>query len=522
MRLVAQRQPVLLLEGSGLGLGVVRRPLVERDDALPRLVDELLADPGAVRWLSEQDIAERLRELREDTTSWLGRDFSGQFSLAGAQAKTALLLQDGHWGLPSGSAATSHILKPAVAGFDDHDLNEHLCLDAARRAGLVVARTRVERFEDESAIVVDRYDRRMVDGKLMRIHQEDICQALSVDPTRKYQNTGGPGARDVARLLGEVMPVRAADDAVWRFLDALVWNWLIVGTDAHAKNYSLLLAGADARMAPLYDIASALPYDVHERKLRFAMKIGDDYAVLPYHDPWQAAARELDLDADAVHQRILELAARAPDAFAASAASPEVAALGRPLPERLVSLVADRVERCLGILGESSAKVARVAPDAYARHLSEIVEATSPQTLDSAGGPALIAEATEALHDAVASEPRDQALVRERMLELAARALRVVRAIGGTEPPPGFANPTEDRIAAMIDDYAPNVANLHIATDDPVARLVDEMVKAADRYVSADPRSIYGSAQERLRSLFRVLGLGGRGLSLLPGASFRS
>lgn len=320
-------------------------------------VDELIAQPGTVTWLSEHDVAQRLRELREDTTSWLGRDFSGQFSLAGAQAKTALLFVEGRWGLPSGSAATSHILKPAVAGFDDHDLNEHLCLDAARRAGLAVARTRVKQFEDESAIVVDRYDRRLVDGKLIRIHQEDVCQALGVHPERKYQNRGGPGPGVLARLMREVMPARAATDAVWRFFDALAWNWLIVGADAHAKNYSLLLAAADVRLAPLYDIVSALPYGIHERKLRFAMKLGGDYRALPYHNTWPAAARELDLDPDEAQQRLLELAHRAPDAFAESAADPEVASLGGLLPNRLVGLVADRVKRCLAILGETSAEV---------------------------------------------------------------------------------------------------------------------------------------------------------------------
>ncbi len=317
--------------------------------ALPEDVDELIAQPGTITWLSRQDVARRLRELREDTTSWLGRDFSGQFSLAGAQAKTALLFQDGRWGLPSGSAATSHILKPAVTGFDDHDLNEHLCLNAARRAGLVVARTRVEHFEDESVMVAERYDRRVVDGNPIRIHQEDICQALGVHPERKYQSRGGPGPGDITRLLRDVMPARAAGDAVWRFFDALVWNWLIVGTDAHAKNYSLLLSAGDVRLAPLYDIASALPYDTHHRKLRFAMKIGGDYRVLPYQNTWPAAARELGLDADAAQQRLLELARRAPEAFAESAAAPEVVALGRPLPARLVDLVADRVKRCLAV-----------------------------------------------------------------------------------------------------------------------------------------------------------------------------
>jgi serine/threonine-protein kinase HipA len=482
--------------------------------ALGEDADELIEQPGTITWLSEHDVAQRLGELQEDTTSWLGGDFSGQFSLAGAQAKTALRFEEGRWGLPSGSAATSHILKPAAAGFDDHDLNEHLCLDAARRAGLVVARTRVEQFEDESAIVVERYDRRLLEGKLIRIHQEDVCQALGVHPERKYQNRGGPGPADVARLLRDVMPPRAADDALWRFFDALAWNWLIVGTDAHAKNYSLLLAAADVRLAPLYDIASALPYDTHERKLRFAMKIGGDYRVLPHHNPWPAATRELGLDPDAAAQRLLELARRAPDAFAESAAAPEVTALQRPLPRRLVDLVADRVKQCLEMLGEPSAKVGSVPPDAYQERLAEIIEATSAQKLEPAGGPPLIRQAVNALSDAVAADPREETLVRERIVELGAGALRVVRAIAEAEPPPGFANPTAAPLAAMIDDYAPNIANLPIATDDPIARFVNEMVKAADRYVDADPKSIYGSTQERLRALFRVVGLAGRGLSI--------
>src|SRR5437899_101714 len=93
--------------------------------------------PGRhLRWLTEGGVAKRIRELKKDTTAWLGESFEGQFSLAGAQAKTALLNRRGRWGDPSGSIPTTHILKPAVAGLDDHDLNEHLCLAAARRVGL--------------------------------------------------------------------------------------------------------------------------------------------------------------------------------------------------------------------------------------------------------------------------------------------------------------------------------------------------------------------------------------------------
>src|SRR5947209_5418022 len=173
--------------------------------------------------------------------------------LAGAQAKTALLYSNGRWGVPSGLAATSHILKPAVVGLDDHDLNEHLCLDAARRAGLIAARTRIAQFGGESAIVVDRYDRRHQGDQIVRVHQEDLCQALAIPPARKYQSEGGPGPTDIIRLLRRIMPARAARAAVWSFIDALAWNWIIGGTDAHAKNYSLLLAGDQIRLAPLYD-----------------------------------------------------------------------------------------------------------------------------------------------------------------------------------------------------------------------------------------------------------------------------
>jgi len=323
--------------------------------ASPQDLDEVIAKPGTVTWLTDDDVAWRLRELRQDSTAWLGREFTGQFSLAGAQAKTALLYKDGRWGVPSGGAATSHILKPAVAGLDDHDLNEHLCLDAAGRAGLVVARTRVAQFGEESAIVVDRYDRRPADGQLVRIHQEDMAQAMGVHPARKYQNEGGPGPRELARLMRDVMPPRVADDAVWRFFDALAWNWIIAGTDAHTKNYSLLLSRGDVRLAPLYDVASALPYGTHERKLKFAMKIGGDYRVYPHHNTWPAAAQDLGIDPAAALDRVLALTKRAPEAFAEAAAAPDVAALDRPLPARLANLVAERVERCETILLEPPA-----------------------------------------------------------------------------------------------------------------------------------------------------------------------
>jgi serine/threonine-protein kinase HipA len=319
-------------------------------------VDRVLARTGEVAWLGEEEVGERLRELKQDSTAWLGRSFAGQFSLAGAQAKTALLLEGNRWGAPTGSIPTTHILKPAVAGFDEHDLNEHLCLDAARRAGLIAARSTIAEFAGESAVVIVRYDRVTgEDNKIVRVHQEDLCQALGVPPSSKYQNEGGPTPSQIARLLRDVMPPRIGADAVQRFADALIWNWLIGGTDAHAKNYSLLLSGDQVRLGPLYDVASALPYGIHERRLHLAMKIGSSYELVPQRNRWGTAARELGLNPDALVERARELARIASDAFSDAARATSVTVLDRQLPQKLVNLMADRARRCLEVLDTSPA-----------------------------------------------------------------------------------------------------------------------------------------------------------------------
>jgi serine/threonine-protein kinase HipA len=146
------------------------------------------------------------------------------------------------------------------------------------------------------------------------------------------------------------MSPRVGDEAVSRFADALIWNWLIAGTDAHAKNYSLLLASDQVRLAPLYDIASALPYGTHEKKLRLAMKVGGDYGVFPSRNRWPAAAKELGLDVEVLVDRVRELGSRTPDAFVDAAKATDVVALARPMPGRLVDLIADRAARCTNLI----------------------------------------------------------------------------------------------------------------------------------------------------------------------------
>lgn len=297
-----------------------------------------------VEWLDEAGVARRLRALRADQAAWrLPRD-TGQFSLAGAQAKTALFFDGERWAIPRGRAPTTHILKPPAAEFDGHAENEHLCLELARGLGLPVARSAVRRFEGEVAIVVERYDRfRTDDGVIHRVHQEDLCQALGVLPVNKYQNEGGPGPREIVDLL-RVASASPAED-VQTFLDGLILNWIIGGTDAHAKNYALLLgAGRTVRLAPLYDVASALAYaDWDSQKLKLAMKIGGEYRLRDIGlRQWDKLARELGFKSEAVLTRVDLIAGRLPGVLAEALRRTTVQGLAHPVLPRLEDVLSHR------------------------------------------------------------------------------------------------------------------------------------------------------------------------------------
>lgn len=318
----------------------------------PDRVDALMQGGlDAIDWLDEAGVAERLRALRADQAAWrIPRD-AGQFSLAGAQPKTALLLEDGRWGVPSGRAPTTHILKPPTGEFDGHAENEHFCLSLARELGVPVASSTVRWFEDQIAIVVERYDRMRVNGRLVRIHQEDFCQALAHPPAAKYENEGGPGVAASVRLLAEASSAPTEDMGV--FVDAILLNWLIGGTDAHAKNYSLLLAaGGRVRLAPLYDVASALPYpelDVH--RLKLAMKLGGEYnlrKIGPSH--LGRLANDARQDPAALVARAAEMAERIRDIAPVVAGRIAEAGLTHPIVPRLSSAMAERADAVAGTL----------------------------------------------------------------------------------------------------------------------------------------------------------------------------
>lgn len=308
-----------------------------------RLNATLGAAAPPIEWLDEKEIAKRLRALREDQSAWRAPGDTGQFSLAGAQPKTALLFENKRWGVPSGSIPTTHILKPPSGEFEGHAENEHFCLELARALGLPVVDSRIMYFKNEIAIVVERYDRARVAGTLHRVHQEDMCQTFAIPPTHKYQNEGGPGIRDIVGLLGENSSVPREDVAT--FLDSVVYNWLIAGTDAHAKNYALLIgAGGRIRLAPLYDVASVLPApDINIEKAKVSMKIGGEYRlrnIQPRH--WRKLAAELKLDPDKILRRVSELAGQLADHVSTVKQQMVSEGLKHPIILRLAEVVTKR------------------------------------------------------------------------------------------------------------------------------------------------------------------------------------
>ena len=272
----------LRAEGSDVFslLAVAGRDCVGALQFLPE--GEAPGPAGEVRGeaLSDADIASLIRALREHP---LGNDpdtADFRLSLAGAQDKTALLQTEEGWMRPAGSTATTHILKPPIGiiqnGLDlkDSVQNEYLCLGLCRAFGLPVAEAGILTFEDQTVLGVRRFDRQWrEDGRLIRLPQEDFCQALGVPSTRKYQADDGPGIGQIMQRLGESDEPQA--DRETFFMAQLVF-WLLGATDGHAKNFSIALRPGGFRLTPLYDVLSAQPI-VDTGKLkrnRFTLAMG--------------------------------------------------------------------------------------------------------------------------------------------------------------------------------------------------------------------------------------------------------
>ena len=301
-----------------------------------------------VEWLRRQDVGVLLEGLRRNPAAGRTREGQGQFSLAGAQPKTALYqTARGRWGIPRGRVPSNRILKPPVLDLADLAYNEHACLALARELGLAASASSVQQFAGELAIVVERYDRVRVDGVLRRVHQEDLCQVLAVQPTRKYETDGGPGVVDVATALARHSSAPALDVA--RFLDAVMFNWLIGGTDAHAKNFAVLLgAGGDVRLAPLYDVITALPYTrLTGQGVPLAMAIhGERAAERIGRSHFAALANAVDVPADQLLDRLQELARRLPGAVDAVVSQHEHEATVRAIVQQLLRPVIAHARAC--------------------------------------------------------------------------------------------------------------------------------------------------------------------------------
>lgn len=231
--------------------------------------------------VSDAQIADILRNLATAPLGIEEDDF--RISLAGAQEKTALLRKDGEWIRPLGMTPTTHILKtqlgvlPSGINLSDSVENEFLCMTFCRAMGMDVAEVEIIDFEDVRALSVARFDRRWTrDGRLIRLPQEDFCQALSVPPSQKYQMDGGPSIADGMQLLAG--SDRPNEDRL-TFFKAQVLFWLLGATDGHAKNFSIALRpGGGFGMTPLYDVLTAQKAvddgQIRHNRMRLAMSLG--------------------------------------------------------------------------------------------------------------------------------------------------------------------------------------------------------------------------------------------------------
>lgn len=232
--------------------------------------------------VTDDDVAAIINNLAAAPLG-MGEDEDFRISIAGAQEKTALLREDGQWFKPAGTTATTHILKPQIGqlpnGIDLSNSveNEYLCLKLLAALDVPTAHTEIADFGDRRTLIVERFDRRWThDGRLLRLPQEDTCQALSVPPTRKYQSDGGPGMRDIIQLLkGSDTP----DQDIATFMRACILFWMLGATDGHAKNFSITLGpGGRFRLTPLYDVLTAQPSldtdQIQQKKFKLAMSVG--------------------------------------------------------------------------------------------------------------------------------------------------------------------------------------------------------------------------------------------------------
>ncbi len=343
-------------------LGAIGHDCVGALQFLPR--DSQPGPAGAVdaARISDREIADILDNL---ATAPLGvtEDESFRISIAGAQEKTALLRWNGRWCKPRGTTATTHIFKPSIGKLPNGmDLtssveNEYLCLKILQALGLPSAKAEMQTFGDRRVLIVERFDRLWTaDKRLLRLPQEDCCQALSVSPNLKYQSDGGPGIEQILQLLrGSDEPL--ADQRF--FLKANIAFWLLGATDGHAKNFSVFLSpGGRFHTTPLYDVISAQPSvdskQILWKQFRLAMAVG----AKPHYQMRQIALRHFVETAEraGVGRQVVQSIVEELRDGGSAALDLAISKLPPNFPEQIASSIAAGVKRRLRLLQDSGAE----------------------------------------------------------------------------------------------------------------------------------------------------------------------
>lgn len=250
---------------------------IQLSSELPQKPMSITATP-----LLNKDVAELLKGYGINPLGMMnGSDF--RISIAGAQEKTALLKMEGKWYLPQGTTPTTHILKLPIGTLIQNGLdlsqsceNEWLCMQITQAYGLPVAQAEVLMFEDQKVLAVQRFDRKWRAGnELVRLPQEDMCQALGIAPAVKYESEGGPSIEQIMHILRGSQNAQLDRE---NFFKSQILFWLLAAPDGHGKNFSLFIEANNAyRLTPLYDILSAYPLmadkGLQKQKIKMAMAL---------------------------------------------------------------------------------------------------------------------------------------------------------------------------------------------------------------------------------------------------------
>ncbi|MEO8616780.1 MAG: type II toxin-antitoxin system HipA family toxin [Luteolibacter sp.] len=301
---------------------------------------------GRLRWLADGELAAIIEELPQRPL--MAGEEGLRLSLAGAQIKLPVVLDPNgpadaiRVALPLDGTPSTHIIKPESPRFAGLAANEAWCMALARSIGLRAAEARPVTIGNTPCLIVKRYDRRIsASGAVLRVHQEDFCQALGFPPSRKYQQEGGPSLRECFGLLRDWSSAPVLD--IRDFLDAVIFATLTGNADAHAKNFSILYADGKRRMTPLYDQVCTLAWPELSKTL--SMKIGSAGSlaeVSPEH--FKQLSAEAKLGWPMVRERLADLCLKT----AAAIRSAEIPAASAIAAETTLH----RAERMLRLMDE--------------------------------------------------------------------------------------------------------------------------------------------------------------------------